>query len=74
MKAASGTAVEEEVHDPFEDVEVLSPMELAFKRAMGGDEDAAAIGKRRGKRARREQLRALQDEIIARTLDGTEDN
>lgn len=61
-------AEEEEVmEDPFENLEVLSPMELAFKRAMeGSDADGAQQGKRR--KNRRQQARAIQDEIIARTL------
>lgn len=64
---------EETVEDPFENVEVLTPMELAFKRAMS---DAGAElevssgkgGKRSKKARRREQARAIQDEIISRTL------
>jgi len=63
---------EEAIQDPFENVEVLSPMELAFKRAMeGGDvEDDSMPAPKQGKRRqnRRQQVRAIQDEIIARTL------
>lgn len=62
---------EEDVHDPFADVEVLSPMELAFQRAMGGNEGQGdVVSKKYSKRARKQQLRAIQDEIIHRTLSG----
>ncbi len=65
----SATAVaaeaEAEVVDEFADVEVLSPMELAFKRAMAaeGIELKSDKQRRKGKRGR-----SIQDEIIARTL------
>lgn len=60
---------EEEVEDDFDDVEVLSPMELAFKKAMQAEGIELDIRKKKpGKRGRRERSRALQDEIIARTL------
>ena len=68
----AGEEAEEFVEDPFENVEVLSPMELAFKRAMeGSDVDIVTQPtKQRGGRRknRRQQSRAIQDEIIARTL------
>lgn len=56
--------------DPYEDVEVLSPMELAFKRAMEASEDEMPSGKRdrRRKKGQRRNNRSLQDEIIERTL------
>lgn len=61
---------EEEPADQFEDVEVLSPMELAFKKAMEAEGIQLDVpGKRQGKRGRREHGRSIQDEIIARTLD-----
>jgi hypothetical protein len=50
-------------------VEVLSPMELAFKKAMeAGGYDLNVSRKKQGKRSRREKTRSIQDEIIARTL------
>jgi predicted RNA-binding protein with RPS1 domain len=63
--------IEEEIEDPFANVEVLSPMELAFRKAMSEDaeDDIEGTTKKRTKRARREELRALQDEIVSRTLD-----
>ena len=64
---------EEEIEDPFANMEVLSPMELAFQKAMGGeDEEVEGMTRKRSKRARREQMRAIQDEIVSRTLDGSE--
>jgi len=56
------------IEDDFDDVEVLSPMELAFKKAMQAEGIELDIRKKSGKRGRRERSRALQDEIIARTL------
>lgn len=63
--------VEEEVEDPFANVEVLSPMELAFRKAMSEDaeDDVEGVTKKRSKRTRRDELRAIQDEIVSRTLD-----
>jgi predicted RNA-binding protein with RPS1 domain len=59
--------VEEE--DDFEDVDVLSPMELAFKRAMEAEGIEVNISrKKQNKRNRRERSRSVQDEIITRTL------
>jgi small subunit ribosomal protein S1 len=67
---ATEPEVEEEVEDPFADVEVLSPMELAFRKAMAEEEgDVAGMTRKRSKRARRDQVRAIQDEIVSRTLD-----
>ncbi|MEZ4709034.1 MAG: S1 RNA-binding domain-containing protein [Caldilineaceae bacterium] len=69
--AAAEEEAEEMIEDPFENVEVLSPMELAFKRAMEGSDSEVVTqpGKRGGRRKnRRQQSRAIQDEIIARTL------
>jgi predicted RNA-binding protein with RPS1 domain len=60
---------EPEEEDDFEDLEVLSPMELAFKRAMEAEGMELNVSrKKQGKRNRRERNRSLQDEIIARTL------
>jgi small subunit ribosomal protein S1 len=56
--------------DEFEDVEVLSPMELAFKKAVEAEGAEIRVNKKkRGKRDRGRDNRSLQDEIIARTLD-----
>jgi predicted RNA-binding protein with RPS1 domain len=61
---------EEELADQFEEIEVLSPMELAFKKAMEAEGIKLNVSrKRQGKRGRRDQGRSIQDEIIARTLD-----
>lgn len=68
--AALGVKEDEEIVDTFENVQVLSPMELAFKRAMeaeGVEVPAAAAGKRRGGRGKKN--RSMQDEIIRRTLE-----
>lgn len=59
----------EEIEDDFEDVEVLSTMELAFKRAVEAEGEEIQVEKKRGKKARRQDSRAIQDEIIARTLE-----
>lgn len=60
---------EPEEEDDYEDLEVLSPMELAFKRAMEAEGmELPASNKKQGKRNRRDRNRSLQDEIISRTL------
>jgi len=67
---AEAGAEEEALDDRFADVEVLSPMELAFQKAMGKSEDEdESVARRRSKRARRKQVREIQDEIVSRTLD-----
>ena len=70
MDAAQGEESEGQVVDKFENVEVLSPMELAFKRAMeaGGEEIALPKSTRRRKR-RQHRARSEQAQIIQRTLD-----
>jgi predicted RNA-binding protein with RPS1 domain len=69
--AAAEVEGEEGMEDPFADVEVLSPIELAFQKAMAENEDdVTGLRKKKGKRARRAEQRAIQDEIISRTLDG----
>ncbi|MYH61192.1 MAG: S1 RNA-binding domain-containing protein [Caldilineaceae bacterium SB0675_bin_29] len=70
MDAAQGEESEGQVVDKFENVEVLSPMELAFKRAMeaGGGEIALPKSTRRRKR-RQHRARSEQAQIIQRTLD-----
>ncbi len=67
--APSAAEVEEEPQDQFEDVEVLSPMQLAFKKAVEADGAELKVDQRRGKRGKRDRGRSIQDEIIARTLD-----
>lgn len=69
-EAAAPSEQDEETVDEFADVEVLSPMELAFKRAMeaeGIELESANGGKKKRKKGKRG--RSIQDEIIARTLD-----
>ena len=68
---ASSTKVEKEeeeevFEDQFEEVEVLSAIELAFKKAMSGGESKSTNRKRKNRR--RASRSALQDDIIARTL------
>jgi len=59
---------EPEAEEDFEDLEVLSPMELAFKRAMEAEGMEVNVSrKKQGKRKGRDRS-SLQDEIIARTL------
>ncbi len=59
-----------QVVDKFDDMEVLSQMELAFKRATeaGGEEIQSAKQVRRRRRGQH-RSRAMQAEIIQRTLD-----
>jgi len=66
--AALGVQEGQEIVDSYENVQVLSPMELAFKRAMeaeGVEVDTAS--KRKGGRSKKN--RSMQDEIIRRTLE-----
>jgi small subunit ribosomal protein S1 len=70
--AEAPAAVEAESDDQFAEVDVLSPMELAFKRAMEAegvefDLKPSKKGKRTDKRSKKRN-RAIQDEIISRTL------
>ncbi|HRW05439.1 MAG TPA: S1 RNA-binding domain-containing protein, partial [Caldilineaceae bacterium] len=67
-QSAEPEASEEEVVDEFADVEVLSPMELAFKRAMEAEGIEIKGTGKKSKRRRGKQGRSIQDEIIARTL------
>jgi transcriptional accessory protein Tex/SPT6 len=74
-KAASEQATPEaaaktdEPADQFAELEVLTPMELAFKRAMEAEGIELIPGARKqSKRNRRDQSRMIQEEIIARTL------
>jgi len=59
----------EEIDDEYADVEVLSPMELAFKRAVEAEGEEIRVERKQGKRNRKSDARAIQDEIIARTLE-----
>ena len=65
---------EESLNDPYADVEVLSPMELAFKRAMEAEGIEVNVQKA-GKRAKagKKRTRAIQEEIISRTLSSMRD-
>lgn len=62
---------EDDVVDEYADMEILTPMEMAFKQAMeaGGVKFASNDKRNRGKKSKRGS-RSLQDEIIARTLQG----
>lgn len=58
-----------EEQEDLEDIEVLSPMELAFKRAMEAEGMELNVGRKKpNKRNRGDRNRSLQDEIISRTL------
>ena len=59
----------EEFDDEFADVEVLSPMELAFKKAVEAEGEEIQVSKKKGRKGSSRDNRAIQDEIIARTLD-----
>lgn len=61
----------EEFEDEFADVEVLSPMELAFKRAVEAEGEEIQVNRKKGKKGRGRDSRAIQDEIIARTLESS---
>jgi predicted RNA-binding protein with RPS1 domain len=55
--------------DQFAEVEVLTPMELAFKRAMEAEGAMLdADTRKQSKRSKRDQSRMIQEEIMARTL------
>lgn len=67
--AAAGVDSDGQVVDKFEDIEVLSPMELAFKRAMeAGGEEIPLPKPARRRRRRQHRARSEQAEIIQRTL------
>lgn len=68
---AEAAAPEPELVDEFAEVEVLSPMQLAFLRAQeksGVTLPTSTKAKRHDKRSQHEQKRAEQEEIMARTL------
>ena len=69
-EAALGVDPDAKVVDKFENIEVLSPMELAFKRAMeASGEEIQPPKPARRRRRRQQRARTLQAEIIQRTLD-----
>ena len=70
-EAALADDADGQVVDRFEDMEVLSPMELAFKRAMESDGGQEIVQPRsdRRRRNRKHRARAMQAEIIQRTLE-----
>ena len=65
-KATAPTQEEEVYEDQFEEVEVLSAIELAFKKAMGGG--TGKVSKKARKNRKNASRTSLQDDIIARTL------
>ncbi len=68
-QAAAPAEPEVEEADDFADVEVLSPMELAFKRAMEAEGVKLDIEEKKNRKKGKRGQRSLQDEIIARTLE-----
>lgn len=66
--AVAEEASEPETVDEYADMEVLSPMELAFKRAMEAEGIELGPVNNKRKRKKGKRGRSLQDEIIARTL------
>ena len=67
--APQSAAPEEEPEDNFADIETLSPMEAAFKRAMEAEGMEFKVNrKKQGKRNRRERDYDVQEDIISRTL------
>ena len=68
--SAAGEDSDGQAVDKFENIEVLSPMELAFKRATeaGGGEVPQTKSARR-QRSRQHRARSVQADIIQRTLD-----
>lgn len=60
---------EEELEDEFADMEVLTPMEMAFKRAMEAEGIKLDVRDKKGRNKKGKRgTRSIQDEIIARTL------
>lgn len=60
---------EEDVVDEFADMEVLTPMEMAFKRAMEAEGIKLDVRDKKGRNKKGKRgARSIQDEIIARTL------
>jgi transcriptional accessory protein Tex/SPT6 len=69
-EAASAPEPEPELRDEFADVEVLTPMQLAFKRAQEKSGVVLPTGKpgKNNKRGDTNRKRAQQEDIMARTL------
>jgi small subunit ribosomal protein S1 len=64
-------AQEPEAVDPYAEVEVLSPMEAAFRKAMEASGVTFTLRKdnsKKGKKSDNARVRAMQDDILARTL------
>ena len=60
---------EDDVVDEFADMEVLTPMEMAFKRAMEAEGIKLDVRDKKGRNKKGKRgSRSIQDEIIARTL------
>jgi transcriptional accessory protein Tex/SPT6 len=61
---------EEEPEDTFAEMEVLSPMEAAFRKAMEASGVKFTLRKdnKKGKKGDHNRSRALQEDIMARTL------
>ena len=60
---------EETPSDPYEELEVLSPMELAFKKALEAEDvESTEKDRKQEKRNRRNRTRSIQDDIVSRTL------
>ena len=59
---------EPEADDPYSSVAVISPMELAFRKAMQESGVELNLVKKRDKRDRKERTRAEQEAIFERTL------
>lgn len=68
--SAAGEDSDGQVVDKFENIDVLSPMELAFKRATeGGGGEVPQPKSARRQRSRQHRARSVQADIIQRTLD-----
>jgi transcriptional accessory protein Tex/SPT6 len=73
-KAAAEPEPEPEPADPFEDMEVLSPIEAALRKAMKESGTKLNLRKdadRRSKKNDGARARAMQEEILARTLNSS---
>lgn len=67
--SAAAPEPEEDVVDEFADMEVLTPMEMAFKRAMEAEGIKLDVRDKKGRNKKGKRgSRSIQDEIIARTL------
>jgi len=59
---------EEEAEDKFADVEALTTMQMAFRKAQERSGVTLPTGKKKGRRTNVVSKRSVQDDIIARTL------